>query len=78
MPDTFDVRHFLICSPAMFIIEKVCIRADTSIMRTRTIPKNESEFLFKKEKCKRPGQRRMAWSAPTEIKETRRAPAIRC
>ncbi len=24
-------------------------------------------------KRKRPGQRRMAWSAPTEIKETRRA-----
>jgi hypothetical protein len=25
------------------------------------------------EKRKRPGQRRMSWSAPTEIKETRRA-----
>jgi hypothetical protein len=29
--------------------------------------------IDKKEKRKRPVQRRMAWSAPTEIKETRRA-----
>ncbi len=27
------------------------------------------------EKRKRPGQRRMAWSAPTEIKESRKAEA---
>lgn len=40
----------MICMVTMFIIEKVCIRADTSITRTRTIPKNETEFLFKKEK----------------------------
>jgi hypothetical protein len=35
-------------------------------------------FLLNIEKRKRPGQRRMAWSTPTEIKETRRAEAIRC
>jgi hypothetical protein len=29
--------------------------------------------LIKNKRRKRPGQRRMAWSAPTEIKETRRA-----
>jgi hypothetical protein len=48
LPVPVKGRHFLICRQAMFIIEKVCIRADTSITRTRTIPKNESEFLFKK------------------------------
>jgi hypothetical protein len=32
----------------MFIIEKVCIRAVTSITRTRTIPKSYPKFLFKK------------------------------
>jgi hypothetical protein len=41
-------RHFLICGRAMFIIEKVCIRVVPSITRTRTIPKNYTEFLFKK------------------------------
>jgi hypothetical protein len=34
----------------MFIIEKVCIRTFKSITRTRTIPENYTEFLFKKEK----------------------------
>ena len=32
----------------------------------------------KEQKAQTPVQRRMAWSAPTEIKETRRALAIRC
>ncbi|EKN63802.1 hypothetical protein BABA_24110, partial [Neobacillus bataviensis LMG 21833] len=35
--------------------------------------KNVNLSMFLSEKRKRPGQRRMAWSAPTEIKETRRA-----